>query len=554
MSKIHLLSNETINKIAAGEVIENPASVVKELVENAVDAHSSEISVEMRGGGLQLIRIVDDGVGMSRDEALLSLERHATSKIRDAEDLFSLRTMGFRGEALASIASISKLTLITALENGEGIRIEVEGGSIIEVSPHARSRGTTLEVRSLFYNVPVRKKFQKTPALCSSEVTRMMTLLSLAHPEVGFSFFKQDTQVFAVQAGMPDRVKRILGETFAEGIYEVKGKGVAGWIGAPLQSRLNRSGQYLFVNRRPIFSPLISLAVKDGYGTRIEENRYPTFVIHLHVDPQEIDVNVHPQKKEVRFLDEVSLKCSIREAVSAAFQVKENLSSSFFTSAVTKNIFSPSFFSETESTFVPSLKFKETFYEEDNLPLTFSKPKSLGIFANYFLLEERGELVCIDLVAARAALIYEKVKIKKIDKQGLLFPEIFETSLEEAELLLNHMDVLAEAGIVMRPVGARSFMVEAIPTFLEEGTLRQTVLSLVPTLRKSHSIEDLWMEVARLFSSTSRRSKLSFMLQEAEALFEELQKNRALHRCPQGKPTIVYLNGDEIEKFFSRRV
>jgi DNA mismatch repair protein MutL len=534
MGKIHLLSDETINKIAAGEVIENPSSVVKELVENAIDAGARHVEVEIRGGGLLLIRVADDGVGMSREDALLSLERHATSKIKVADDLFSLLTMGFRGEALASIAAISKMTLTTSQEQGEGTRIEIEGGRVMDVSVCARNPGTTLEVRSLFYNVPARKKFQKSPTLCAADVMRTMTLLGLCHPEVGFTYMKQDDKVFQVRPGSLLREKEILGNAFCEGSFPVKGEAIHGVIGAPLQSRANRSGQYLFVNRRPIFSPLIGLAVKDGYGTRLAENRHPVFILHVAIDPNEIDVNVHPQKREVRFENEGVIKARVRDAVNAAF--------SFELAPLSTVSFSP-------VSYTPQWILKEEPVMPRKEEIFFLPPASsrlLGVYGHYLLVDDEG-LAVIDLLALRAAIVFEKVKFKKVDRQGLLFPESFEVSLEESEQISVHLPFLEEAGIEMRSIGARAFLVEAIPTFLEEGNLRDVILDLI---KSEISIVD---KLAQRLSETSRRFKHNFMLQEAEVLYAELKKNPSLALCPQGKPTRINLNASEIAKLFARR-
>lgn len=536
MSKIHLLSEETINQIAAGEVIENPASVVKELVENSVDAGATDICVMIRGGGLQYISISDDGIGMSEEDALLSLQRHATSKIQSSEDLFRLATMGFRGEALASIAAISKMTLITSLQE-LGIRIEIEGGKIVEVVPHPRTRGTTIEVRSLFYNVPARKKFQKSPNLCASDVSKVMTLMGLAHPSVAMTYLKHEEQVFKLLSQHPERPKILLGDAFIEGCTHLNGSKIRGILANPLQSRPNRSGQYVFLNGRPIISSAIGFAVRDGYGTRLSENRYPLFLLYLEVDPESVDVNVHPQKKEVRFQNESLLKAQIREAVSSAFESSP-----------------PLIFSTAPSFSPPHIMFAPmTFREEPTRPVDFVLPfiqetsRSLGIYGEYYFVEEEGELWVVDLSLAQQALIEQKTLSKQITAQGVLFPETFEVSQDRADALCFFIPQLKEVGFEVSQIGPRGFMIEAIPSCLEEGNLKEVVCELIQFLEAK---EDLLSAAAHLFARSCRRFKRNFVLQEAEVLYREIKKNPG--SFSRGKPIRIQLHGDQIARFFSK--
>lgn len=339
-SKIKVLDEQTINKIAAGEVIENPASVVKELVENAIDAGSTHITVEIVGGGRQLIRVSDNGSGMGSDDAILCLERHATSKIKEVEDIHSLNTMGFRGEAIPSIASISKFSLLTySSPKGEskndcaGTMVIVEGGKILSCSPAVRSHGTTIEVKELFFNIPVRKKFQKSPTHDANEILRIMTLMALGQPQICFELISNQKVLFScskVQSNAEtsfnenlfSRIKETLGEEYASRlipVFQEKGEySLQGFVGYPTEHRLNRTSQYLFINGRAIQSPLISFAVRDGYNACLPSQRYPVFVIHLSIPGSHVDVNVHPQKKEVRFRQEATIKDLIIQGVRQA--------------------------------------------------------------------------------------------------------------------------------------------------------------------------------------------------------------------------------------------
>lgn len=338
-SKIRVLSDQTINKIAAGEVIENPASVIKELIENSLDAQATHICVEIQEGGRQLIRISDDGWGMSADDALLCLERHATSKIREVEDIQELFTMGFRGEALPSIAAISKFTLLTCPRSEEknkqeeGTLILVEGGHLISCSSAACSAGTTLEVRSLFFNVPVRRKFQKSPAFDTQEILKMIGLLALAYPTVHFELMSDQklllkTPLTSSLSSFKDllskRIECVLGQEYRSTLLPLKFQQnpyeIEGFIGSSLAHKPNRTGQHLFINQRLVVSPLIAAAVLEGYGSMLPTHRYPLFVLHFRMPGHLLDVNVHPQKKEVRLRQEHQLKETIIHAIQSALR------------------------------------------------------------------------------------------------------------------------------------------------------------------------------------------------------------------------------------------
>lgn len=331
-SKIRVLSDHTINKIAAGEVIENPASVVKELVENSLDAGSTDICIEIQGGGRQMIRISDNGCGMNSDDALLCLERHATSKLREVEEIHSLSTMGFRGEAIPSIASISKFNLLTCpAKEGDtepvGSMVIVDGGKMISCSPAARSQGTTIEVKSLFFNVPVRKKFLKSPSIDTNEILKTVSLIALGHPSIKFQLIIDGKNTLIAPSSkdpsfgtqLQERIDSVLGSDFSRNatyIEETKdGISLKGVIGQPGYTRHNRTGQYLFINKRGVVSPLVAYAVKDGFGSSIQTGRFPVFVLHLEVSGDLVDVNVHPQKREVRLRQEQVIKELIIKAV-----------------------------------------------------------------------------------------------------------------------------------------------------------------------------------------------------------------------------------------------
>lgn len=552
--KIQLLSEETINQIAAGEVIENPASVVKELVENALDAEATQIEIEIKGGGLQAIYISDNGSGMGDADALLSLKRHATSKIREAKDLIEVGTLGFRGEALASIAAISKMTLLTALEGDQATQVEVEGGEINNIHPAPRNRGTTIEVRSLFHNVPARKKFQKSSAACAAEVTRVVTALALAYPEVGFKLVSQGREVFSLAAGqkLKERAERLIGKRFMDSVFELKcaeeGFSLVGLIGSPLEARQNRLGQHLFINNRPVVSSMVSWAVKDGYGTRIASQLHPAFVLHLELARPLVDANVHPQKREVRLREEQVLKGKIREAISDVYKGKE----------------APPSFVLRETPFAferPTISFEpQTFsFRDSPQEPTLIEPeaRAIGLFAHYLLLEAE-KLVILDLKAAIARVHCDSLIVKadqKGEKQGLIFPLTLEVSASQAAMILTHLEAIEEMGFSLQAIDKQAFLINAIPPFLEEEEAKKAVVEMAEELQsfigKSDIQEERRRHLARVVCGFARRRKRQFSMQEALQLFKELGSTTQMRFCPLGRPLFIHLSEDEIAKHFS---
>jgi DNA mismatch repair protein MutL len=331
--KIHVLSEQTINQIAAGEVIENPSSVVKELVDNAIDAGATEISVSIQGGGRQCIRVEDNGSGMAEDDALLCLERHATSKIHAVEDIAQISSMGFRGEAIPSIAAISKLMILTRqVDAPQATLVMVEGGTILKCEAAERSAGTRFEVKSLFFNVPVRQRFQRSPNYDTQEIQRVLTQFALAHPRIHFKLSSNGSLLLNTPklppgeelACLKTRIDLALGPDYLPQALAVQVQeedfSLLGWISPPQLTRPNRGGQQLFINHRAVQSAAISYAVRDGYGTRLAQRRQPLFVLHLGLPTENVDINVHPQKREVRLRHELDLKHHIEQAIDRALQ------------------------------------------------------------------------------------------------------------------------------------------------------------------------------------------------------------------------------------------
>lgn len=326
MSKIRVLSDQLANQIAAGEVVERPASVAKELVENAIDAGARRITIDVEAGGRRLLRVADDGEGMTRDDAVLAFERHATSKISTATDLYAIATLGFRGEALASIASVSRVELVTKTEDVyTATRVLIEGGRMRDVKDAAHPCGTTITVRDLFFNVPARRKFLRSEATESFHLTNLVTHYALAHPEIAFTLTNngRETLRAAQAADLRERAYQVFGREFLENLLEVGGGShpvarVRGYVSAPRERRTSRDAQYLFINGRFVRDSLVSRALSDGYRSILPHGVYPAALLFLDIPLEEVDVNVHPAKTEVRFRRAPAVADAVREAVRTA--------------------------------------------------------------------------------------------------------------------------------------------------------------------------------------------------------------------------------------------
>ena len=582
-NKIRILPDPTINQIAAGEVIENPASVIKELVENAIDAGATSISIEVLSGGFQRIKISDNGSGMSPDDAVLSLQRHATSKIIDSRDLFALTTMGFRGEALASIAAISKMTLLTALENAPAVHLEIEGGKIHHVSPGARTQGTTIEVCSLFYNVPVRKKFQKSVAASSAEITKIVTQLALAHPEVGFELTQQKHSQLSLPSENEEcfsvllkrRAAALLGEEFLNSTHllemEEGNYKASGWIGDPLFSRHNRSGQYLFVNRRPVFCPLISFAIRDAYGTRLSRERHPMYLLHLSVLAELVDVNVHPQKKQIRLREEGIVKNALHSAVNRALFFNEHSPHPSSVPSFEERKLPSVLTTCSSPDFSAPLLFKEEANENlaQEFPLEL-EIDAIGLYRHYFLVEatslprpflfDTPGIVGIDLLAVESRLQFEAMTRylnASFSSQSLLIPLTLSYSRAEAQLLGSHLEMIQKLGIQIREMGPTAFLIDAIPPFLEEeevATILEGILAELQDIEKKKSwTEDQQRRLAARICRQTRNKSKSYTVTEAMHLIKELLQAEDPFHCPQGRKILFYIEEAELESYFTRK-
>ena len=614
-SKIQFLDDITINQIAAGEVIENPASVIKELVENSLDAGATKIFVEIQGGGQDLIVVQDNGFGMSEEDVQRSIGRHATSKIRMASDLESLSTLGFRGEALAAIASISELTIRTKEREegiksqplveqesvGDGCQLVVHGGKIISCHKTTALSGTAIEVRALFYNVPARKKFQKAPAKDTYEVTKLMTQLALAHPEAEFDYIANYKKEFSLKActyeTYNERIAELLGKEFSSSakplFLENKNEAITirGFIGAPAASRPTRGGQFLFINKRPISSLAASFAVKEAYGSTIEAQRHPSFVLHFTLDPELVDVNVHPQKKEVRFKKEEEIKKWIFEAVEKALFQTNNFSKNLYS-------FSPLPLKAEKSWPLAPAKSESRFFyetpvqkspERDNGYLEFSKADLheeaklpllqhshhvhvVGLFQEYAFIDFEWSketvvpeslqpktatkpLFILNCKAALSRIAFDDLVEKKQNdnpcaSQRLLVPFFIELAFHEAAFMLKILPLLKNMGLEIREFGKSAFLIEAIPASLEAFQLDDFIREIVKDEAALSDQAKTTQKLAQHASRTAGRRKYPITAELTREIVKRLLACKEPFSSPFGEKTFTVITKEELEKRF----
>ncbi len=471
---IRLLDDATINQIAAGEVIENPASVVKELIENALDSGASEISVETKAGGRGLIKVVDDGCGMSPDDLLLAVERHATSKLSKAVDLESLSTLGFRGEALPSIAAVSKFSVHSSQGAG-GTLLSIEGGKMGGLQPLPRQKGTTIEVKSLFFNTPVRKKFQKSLSWDTAEIHKVLTKFALSFPAIGFSWSCDEQTPLSCprEEDFNQRIASLLGQEWSDNSVPVEHQQgelkLSGRIGRPSQNRPNRSGQYLFINHRAVLSPWVAQQVLESYGTRLSNHRYPLFVLYLTLPPSLVDVNVHPQKREVRLREEERLRPFILQSINSALENRPAEESVSHLPLNEVPLFPTFPMQELRNVLhEPSVVYRPAPPQER---LLFEEPtfSIVGKVKQYFFVEEARGIRVVDGLRAMERIVFDQLHVEKAKQevQTLLMPIQLKMKGKDLALLASHLTTLNEIGVSIRHFGGDTFLVDAIPAVLE---------------------------------------------------------------------------------------
>ena len=570
---IRRLSEGTVNRIAAGEVIERPASVVKELVENAIDAGASAIEVVFRNGGKSLIRVRDDGHGMDRDDLLLAIERHATSKL-PSDDLIEIRFLGFRGEALPSVGAISRLSIASRPRGGgEAHEVSVEAGQVSGPRPVALSRGTEIEVRDLFFATPARLKFLKTDRTESAEAADVVRRMALAYPHVGFSFVTEDRRVVDVPPGETEeqRIQRILGNDFMENAVAFglirEDVQVHGLAGLPTWTRAQGNMQYLFVNGRGVRDRQLVGAVRGAYADVMAANRFPAIVLFVTCPPDRVDVNVHPAKAEVRFRDPALVRSVIIGAIRAALADRRQATDTALAQAMALN-FRPmssssgsAGFAEVQRAFAMDMPIAASVSDDPpvaDYPLGQARGQ---LHDTYIVSETRGGIVLIDQHAAHERLVYERLKRERAGRQlaiqPLLVPEVVDLDPAMVERLSGAASILAESGLVIEAFGDGAVIVREVPAAIAGGDISgiiRDVADELATFDASTAVETRINHVlATMACHHSVRAGRKLRSEEMNALLREMEATPNSGQCNHGRPTFVELKLSDLERLFGRR-
>jgi DNA mismatch repair protein MutL len=600
---VRQLSEAIVNRIAAGEVVERPASAVKELVENALDAGAHRIEVATEGGGRRLIRITDDGEGMTRGDLALAVERHATSKL-DSDDLLLIRTLGFRGEALPSIGSVAKLT-ITTRHTGEphAWALTVDAGNKSDVKPAALNEGTRVEVRDLFYATPARLKFLKTDRTEAEAVREVVRRLAMSRPDVAFTIAGEDRSPVTWAAALPGgpgqlaRLSDVLGAEFRSNSVEVRGEvhGVAveGFAALPTFTRANALGQYLFVNGRPVRDKLLLGVVRAAYADYLPRDRHPVVALFVTLDPREVDVNVHPAKTEVRFRDPGLVRSVLINSLKTAL-ARDGQRAATTGGSATIAAFRPAAFprggydwrrspSRPDSRGYVPMRGGGGFAEaaqaifdtggpaadvrvEAFAPASDLIERPLGaaraqVHETYIVSQTKDGLVIVDQHAAHERLVYERMKEalerKGVARQILLIPEIVELDEADVERLLARTDELAKFGLLIEPFGPGAVAVRETPSMLGEIDARAMLRDLAEHMAEwdeALPLERQLMHVAATMACYgSVRAGRRLKPEEMNALLREMEAVPNSGQCNHGRPTYVELKLTDIERLFGRR-
>ncbi len=581
---IRLLEEAAINRIAAGEVLERPASAVKELVENALDADASRIEVAVADGGKTLIRVTDDGCGISSAELPLALARHATSKI-DGTDLLDIHTFGFRGEALASLASVARLTVTSRVAGEEAHSISAEAGRIGAVRPAALTRGTVVELRDLFYATPARLKFLRTDRAEAQAIADVLRRLAIAEPEVGFALIDctggATREVFRVEPERGDavsalkaRLAAVLGADFADNAVPVdaerEGLTLAGFAALPTYSRGAAVAQHIFVNGRPVKDKLLLGALRAGYMDVLARDRHPAAALFVACDPQLVDVNVHPAKAEVRFRDPAAARALIVTGLRAALAERPRAATTMAAATLEAFRAEPRIYQMDRPVPGPATRgFAEAgalsarvFAPEPAVPASEGPLGAVRaqVHGNYIIAQTATGLVIVDQHAAHERLVYEKLKRQMeetgVPSQALLIPEIVDLSPADAQRLLDHAEELARMGLHLEAFGAGAIAVRETPAILGPVDARALVLDILDELADFGASETLRARTHAILSRVachgSVRSGRQMRPEEMNALLREMEATPNSGQCNHGRPTFVELRLTDIERLFGR--
>jgi DNA mismatch repair protein MutL len=578
---IQQLPNHLINQIAAGEVVERPASVVKELVENSLDAGAASVQIEIIAGGQKLIRIRDDGSGIDPDELPLALSRHATSKISSLDDLEAVASLGFRGEALPSIASVARLTLCSRhVDADTAWQVEADNGALSEPRPAAHPVGTTVEVHDLFYNTPARRRFLRTERTEFGHIEKWIRRLALSRQDVAFTLTHNRRTVMQLAATTSDdtrrqRIASICGEAFAEQAvmiaHETEGIALTGWIGLPTYNRSQPDMQYWFVNGRSIVDKTLSHAVRHAYRDVLFHGRFPAYALAITMDPATVDANAHPAKHEVRFRDGRRIHGVVSQAIEAALSetrpggqaaapvsmpraMPQAQSSMPLPNAVRESLAGYQALSGRSSS---AAAVDVSSAPAEVPPLGYAIAQIGGV---YILAENANGLVVVDMHAAHERILYEKLKHSYEDKavvrQPLLVPASVAVAQSEADLVEQSTDTFASLGLTIDRTGPTNLVIREVPALLRSAdaeTLLRDVLADLAQAGQSNRVADMCDDfLATMACHHSVRANRRLTMDEMNALLREMETTERADQCNHGRPTWTSISMAELDKLFMR--
>lgn len=615
--KIKILPENLANKIAAGEVVERPASAVKELVENALDAGSTEVTVIVKDGGKALIQVVDNGQGMSRDDVLLAFQRHTTSKIGSMEDLENIRTFGFRGEALASIASVSRVEVKTAQqESSENTFLKLEGGVVVDITDAPAVPGTSIAIKNLFFNTPARRKFLRSDAAEYRQIIEVMKRFFIAAPEVAFTFVNDDEIIYELKpTTLEARIVDVLGKRCENHLITVADDGgyakITGFVGDWDLFRKSRGQQYLFLNKRYIVDRSLNHAIVSGYGPTLPQGNYPLYAIFLEIDPQEVDVNVHPTKIEVKFSADRLVYSLLRGASTRALNTDSVIpqtasqnpeilskrptdeqseldfrstfgSSGFSPSKIERTSSSPNDFIRREwqtrnivptrspappvfpkSTPVPVSGPPVTPPIEVTATETRTEPKPERPFVwqlhnRYILTQIKTGLIIVDQHVAHERILFElameNFEKKSPSSQQLLFPEVIDLSPEDASYFKEILPFVSHIGYEIKQFSGRSISIESVPSGIKHAADEKVLLQILDEYKKSKGDNfDIRESVAASFACKAAiKAGEKLTQEEMIVLIDDLFETKTPYFCPHGRPIIITISLEELDKRFGR--
>ena len=588
---IKVLDDTTINKIAAGEVVERPVSVVKELVENAIDSGASAVSIEIKGGGIDMIRVTDNGSGIEKDSIPTAFLRHATSKISSADDLTDIISLGFRGEALSSIAAVSQTEILTKTKNSIlGYRYVIHGGKERSFDEAGVPDGTTIIVRNLFYNTPARKKFLKSAITEGGYINELIERLILSHPEISFKYVSNGSLKSSSdgKSDIASNIYTIFGRDAANKLIEVssgsENMSVHAFVGKPELGRGNRNYELFFVNNRYIRSKVLSSAVEEAYKPYLMLHRFPFIILYIDIIPSLIDVNVHPAKTEIRFMDERAVFDTIVSLTTEGITKKELIPEADHDKEIQKPsepvIIKPADVPEPfEDKRIPEYAEKitpqrqtieetvrpvqETLFKEGFLgPVNRARHKIIGqVFDTYWIIEYEEKLYIVDQHAAHEKVLYERfskqIQSGKVASQMISPPHIVTLTGSEEETLKENMNVFAETGFTIEHFGGCEYAISSVPTDLfgmGECEYFTAILDDLSEGVKHSSIEQVKNRIATMACKAAVKGNMRLSYREADALISELLSCDNPYNCPHGRPTVISYSKADLEKMFKRIV